>query len=126
MKLPGPDHPISITSAGKLVVVSFHGQEIARSNRALALDESKYPTVIYVPAEDAHLELMPRSDHTTYCPYKGEATYRSLSATPGDGLNAVWSYEKPYPAMEQIRGYLAFYTNQVDVALSEMSENISY
>lgn len=121
MKLPGPDHPITITPTDKLVVVSFHGQEIARTNRALALDESRYPTVFYVPAEDARLDLMPRSDHTTYCPYKGEATYRSLSSEPGDGLNAVWSYETPYPAMEQIRGYLAFYTNQADLIVTNPS-----
>lgn len=120
MKLPGPDHPISIAPCGKLVVVSFHGQEIARSTRALALDEAQYPTVLYIPREDARLDLMTDSDHHTDCPYKGTATYRSLADTPGDGKNAVWSYEAPYPAVDPIKGHLAFYPHQVEIVTTDL------
>jgi uncharacterized protein (DUF427 family) len=121
MKLPGPDHPISIAPYGKLVVVSFHGQEIARSSRALALNEAQYPTALYIPREDVRLDLMTASDHQTHCPYKGTATYRSLAATPGDGKNAVWSYEEPYPAMDQIKGHVAFYANQVEIVTTDQA-----
>jgi uncharacterized protein (DUF427 family) len=121
MKLPGPDHPISIAPYGKLVVVSFHGQEIARSSRALALKEAQYPVALYLPSEDARLDLMTDSAHQTDCPYKGTATYRSLADTPGDGKNAVWSYEDPYPAMDPIKGHVAFYANQVEIVVSDLA-----
>lgn len=120
MKIPGPDHPITIVPSDQLIVVTFHGQEVARSSRALALTEASYPTAFYIPAQDVRLDLMSGSEHHTYCPYKGEASYRSLAAEPGDGLNAVWSYEEPYPAMEQIRGHVAFYTNQVEIVTSPL------
>lgn len=119
MKLAGLDHPISIVPFGKYVTVRFHGQQIAHSSRAVALDEAQYPTVLYIPRDDARLDLMTASDHQTYCPYKGTATYRSLASTPGDGKDAVWSYEDPYPATEQIRGHLAFYTDQVEIVTSD-------
>ncbi|MFS2156689.1 DUF427 domain-containing protein [Pseudomonas sp. Pseusp122] len=121
MKVPGPDHPITITPAEELIVVSFHGQEIACSRRALALTESTYPTAFYIPREDARMELLSASEHHTYCPYKGEASYYSLAEVAGDGLNAVWSYEAPYPAMEQIRGHLAFYSNQVQIVRTPLT-----
>jgi uncharacterized protein (DUF427 family) len=120
MKLPGPDHPISIGPCGKLVVVKFHGREIARSTQALALDEAQYPTALYIPREDARLDLMTASEHQTHCPYKGTASYMSLAEVPGDGKNAVWSYEEPYPAMEPIKGHLAFYGNQVEILVTAL------
>jgi uncharacterized protein (DUF427 family) len=121
MKLPGPDHPITIAQSEKLIVVSFHGEEIARTARALELKEASYPTVYYIPRDDVRMDLMAPSERQTYCPYKGDATYRSLSNTPGDGLDAVWSYEQPYPAMEQIREHLAFYTDQVEIVTSPLN-----
>jgi uncharacterized protein (DUF427 family) len=115
MKLPGPDHPITITFNPKRVQVEFGGHVIADTRRALELKEATYKTVNYIPREDVEMSFFARTDRQTYCPYKGDASYFTIAR---DGLlaeDAVWTYEDPYPAMEQIRGYVAFYPNKVTI-----------
>jgi len=114
MKLPGPDHPITIAPNGKRVRVTFAGEVIADTRRALTLKEANYPPVQYIPRADAAMRLLRKTEHHTVCPYKGEATYFSIAAGGRTAENAVWSYEEPYPAMADIAGYLAFYPNRVD------------
>lgn len=111
VKIPGPDHPITITPSDAHVVVRAGGKVIADTRRALALQEANYPLAYYIPREDAETALLERSDHTSYCPYKGEASYHSVV---GGTTNAVWSYEAPYDAVAEIRDYLAFYPDRVD------------
>ncbi len=114
MKVPGPDHPITVTANPNRVQVRFNGRIIAESTRTLTLRESTYPAVIYIPREDAHMELFERSSHMTRCPYKGEASYYSLRVGDRLAKDAVWSYEHPYPAVADITGKLAFYPDRVD------------
>lgn len=114
MKLPGPDHPITITPSQRRVRVTFGGQVIAESARALSLKEASYPAVLYIPRNDAEMSLFAKTDHSTHCPYKGDASYYSLKVDGRTAENAVWSYEAPFPAMAEIKGYLAFYPNRVD------------
>lgn len=114
MKLPNPDHPVTITKAQGRVVVRMDGQVIADTRRALTLAEANYPMVEYIPRSDARMDLLARSTHHSNCPYKGDATYYTLRARGADAPSAVWSYEQPYPAMAEIAGYLAFYPNKVD------------
>jgi uncharacterized protein (DUF427 family) len=116
MKLPGPDHPITISPNPKRVRVLWQGEVVAETDKALTLREASYPPVQYIPREDARMARLQRSDHHTHCPYKGDASYFSL---PGEGgENAIWSYEQPYPAMAEIKGYLAFYPNKVEITES--------
>ena len=115
MKLPGPDHPISITHNPKRVRVIADGIVIADSTRALTLKEARYPAVQYVPREDANMGLMMRTDRVTHCPYKGDATYFSIVANGKTLDNAIWTYETPYPAMAEISGHLAFYPDKVKI-----------
>ena len=114
MKLPGPDHPITITPNRKRVRVSFAGKIIADSTRALTLKEASYAPVQYIPRADADMSLLAPTTHTTHCPYKGDASYFSIEGDGRTAENAVWSYETPYPAMAEIKQYLAFYPNRVD------------
>jgi uncharacterized protein (DUF427 family) len=114
MRLPGPDHPITIETSPSRVIVAVASTEIANSARALLLREAAYPAVIYIPREDADMSLLVRTEHTTYCPYKGECSYYSVPLGGEKSVNAVWTYEKPYPAVAQIQGHLAFYANRVD------------
>jgi uncharacterized protein (DUF427 family) len=115
MKIPGPDHPITVTANPKRLQVVYNGHVIVDSARALTLRESTYPAAIYFPREDAEMSFFGRTDHQTHCPYKGDANYFSLNMDGHLAENAVWTYEEPYPAMESIRGYLAFYPNQVEI-----------
>jgi uncharacterized protein (DUF427 family) len=115
MKVPGPDHPITITPHPARVVVRMGERVIADTQRALRLAETSYPPVFYIPRADAEMSLLVRSDHHTYCPYKGDCTYFSIAAGGERGRNAVWSYEAPYPAVAAIKDHLAFYPDRVQV-----------
>ena len=114
VKLPDPDHPISIQRNPARVVVSVAGRVIADTGNALTLREADYPAVQYIPREDADFSQLERTDHATYCPYKGECSYYSVSAGGEKSVNAVWTYEEPYPAVAQIKRHVAFYPERVD------------
>ena len=114
MKIPGPDHPITIARNPRRVRVRFGERVIADTQRALTLREAHYPAVQYIPREDADMSAFTPTAHHTHCPYKGDASYFTLSAGGRTAENAVWSYEQPFPAMKEIAGYLAFYPDRVD------------
>lgn len=114
MKLPGPDHPITIAANGNRVRVMFAGQVIADTTHALTLKEASYKPVFYIPRVDANMALLKPSHHQTHCPYKGDASYFTIEIDGRNSQNAVWSYEQPFPAMAEIKNYLAFYPNRVD------------
>jgi uncharacterized protein (DUF427 family) len=115
MKIPGPDHPITIAPNPKRVRVSAGGVVIADTGRALTLKEASYPAVQYIPREDTDMALLSRTERTTHCPYKGDASYFSVTANGKALDNAVWTYETPFPAMAEITGYLAFYPDKVTI-----------
>jgi uncharacterized protein (DUF427 family) len=115
MKLPGPDHPITITPNPRRVRVEVNGHVIADSAKALTLQEATYPAVQYLPRKDIEMGYFGKTEHHTNCPYKGEASYFTLTLDGEILENVAWSYEAPYPAMEQIGEHLAFYTNRVRV-----------
>ena len=114
MKLPGPDHPISIARNDKRVCVRFAGKVIADSTRALRLQEASYPAVNYIPREDTDMSALTPTAHSSHCPYKGDASYFTVEAGGKDAANAVWSYEAPFEAVKEIAGYVAFYPSRVD------------
>ncbi len=111
---PGPNHPITVSDAGVRVVVRVAGQVLADSRSALTLQESDYPAVHYIPREDVDMSLLERTDHESYCPFKGEASYYSIPSAGERGINSVWTYETPYDAVTPIAGHLAVYTNRMD------------
>ena len=115
MTPPGPDHPIDIARAGTRMRAMFMGHVIADTDDALILKEADLPPVVYFPKEDVSMEYFSRTERLTHCPYKGEAAYYTLLMNGEFAENAVWTYEEPYPAMERIRGRLAFYPDKVEV-----------
>jgi uncharacterized protein (DUF427 family) len=114
MKIPGPDHPITITPRKGRVAVTVNGKRIADTRDALTLKEAAYPPVQYVPRKDVDMTQLQRTTHQTYCPYKGDCAYYSIPAGGERSINAVWTYETPYPGVSAIREYLAFYPDRVD------------
>lgn len=114
VKQPGPDHPITITPNPRRVVVKVAGRIVADTRRALTLQEASYPAVQYIPREDVDMSLLQRTDHATYCPYKGECAYYSIPVGGERTVNAVWTYENPYEAVAAIKAHLAFYPDRVD------------
>jgi uncharacterized protein (DUF427 family) len=114
VKIPGPDHPITITANPHRIRVMLGGRVIADTRAALTLREANYPAVQYIPRADADASLLERSAHHTYCPYKGECSYYSIPLGGDRSLNAVWTYEAPYEAVAAIKDHLAFYPDRVD------------
>ncbi len=115
MKIPGPDHSITITPASKRMRVKVGDHVIADTAAALTLKEASYPEVIYFPREDVEMGFLAKTDKSTHCPYKGDASYFTLHIDGDIKENVVWSYEAPYPAMTEIKDRLAFYPNQVEI-----------
>jgi uncharacterized protein (DUF427 family) len=114
IKTPGPDHPISVERNPNRVIVSVAGGVIADTREALTLHEAHYPAVHYIPRKDVDMTLLARSDRTTYCPYKGDASYYSIAAAGERLIDAVWTYKSPYAAVAGIKDHLAFYPDRVD------------
>jgi uncharacterized protein (DUF427 family) len=114
MKVPGPDHPITVAPNPNRIVVTLGGRTIAESTRALTMQESTYPPVHYIPREDVDMALLEYTAHATHCPYKGDAAYYSIAVDGHAAENAVWTYEAPYDAVATIKGHLAFYPKKVD------------
>ncbi|HTO32027.1 MAG TPA: DUF427 domain-containing protein [Pararhizobium sp.] len=115
IKIPGPDHPITITAYGGRIVIRLNGQTIADSRNILTLREASYPAVHYIPRADVDMAALARSDHTTYCPYKGDASYFGVPTGGAQLANAIWSYEAPYSAVVEIRDHLAFYPDRFEI-----------
>ncbi len=105
---------ITITPNPHRIRVMLGGTIVAETTRALTLREGNLPPVLYVPREDAEMDLFARTEHRTHCPHKGEASYFSICLPTGLEPDAVWSYEQPFPAVSAIAGHLAFYPNRVD------------
>ncbi|TCM14232.1 uncharacterized protein (DUF427 family) [Novosphingobium sp. PhB165] len=120
IKIPGPDHPITIERNGNRVVVKLGDREIANSTNVLTLREASYPPVFYIPRVDVDMSLLLRSETTTYCPYKGEAAYYSIPTGGERSIDAIWTYEDPYDAVSDIRDHVAFYPSRVD-AIEEVA-----
>lgn len=114
IKQPGVDHPIAVSPEGARIRVLFGGRTIADTTRALTLKEARYPPVYYIPRADVDMALLTHTAHRTHCPYKGDASYFTISVDGRTAENAVWSYETPYPAVAGIKEHLAFYPNRVD------------
>ena len=120
---PGPDHPITIERNPSRVQVRSANTVIADTIDALTLREASYPSVHYIPRSNVDMAQLRRSDHATYCPYKGNAAYFDIVALGAQGKNAVWTYEQPYPAVFEIAEHLAFYPNIVSV--TELTDAVS-
>ena len=122
IRVPGPDHPITIERNSVRVVVSVAGHVVADTRDALTLRESTYPPVQYVPLKDVEMSLLERTDQSTYCPYKGDCAYYSIPIGGDKSVNAVWTYEVPFAAVAEIKDHFAFYPDRVDeIALQPLS-----
>jgi uncharacterized protein (DUF427 family) len=116
--IPDASHPITIRPTGSRVTVRVDGAVVAQSDAALSLAEASYPVVHYIPLADVNQPLLERTTTQTYCPYKGDASYYSVT-TPDGGTQAdlIWSYEHPYPSVAQIAGHVAFYPDRAEITV---------
>jgi len=109
-----PDHSVDLERQGKGVRVTFNGTTIAESDHAITVKETGYDPVYYLPRDSVRMESLARTEHHTHCPFKGEASYFSLTVNGRTADNAAWSYEQPYDEVRDLRNYIAFYPKKVD------------
>ncbi|TIS06496.1 MAG: DUF427 domain-containing protein, partial [Mesorhizobium sp.] len=110
-----PDKVITIEPYRGTVTVSAGDVVIARSTRARLLSEPPYPAVFYIPFDDIDLSKLARTEHSTHCPYKGNASYWSVLPAGDSGRDAMWAYEQPFDEVVEIRDHGAFYSSKVTV-----------
>jgi uncharacterized protein (DUF427 family) len=114
IKIPGPDHPITIERNTHRIVIAVAGRVVADTRAALTLREASYAPVQYIPRKDVDTALLEPTDHATYCPYKGDCAYYSIPLGGERSVDAVWTYEAPNAAVAAIRDHVAFYPDRVD------------
>jgi uncharacterized protein (DUF427 family) len=118
-KVPGPDHPIVIEATSARVVVRVGGRVLADTDKALTLREASYPAVQYVPLADIDPSSIRPTETHTYCPYKGEASYYTITTADGELADAIWTYPEPYDAVAGIAAHAAFYPDRAEITVGE-------
>ncbi|WP_416899567.1 MAG: DUF427 domain-containing protein [Minwuia sp.] len=111
-----PHVRLDVLPSSRKVEVSLNGETLASSERALFVFETGLPVRYYVPRDDVSATLLP-SDLTTACPYKGVASYWHVEAGGETLENLVWSYRDPVREAGQVRDYLCFFNEKVDIAI---------
>jgi uncharacterized protein (DUF427 family) len=117
-----PEHFVEFEPSPKRIRVVFGGETIVDSTAALILYERGHVPVYYLPRCDVAMNLLERSDHSTHCPFKGDASYFTVNAGDKTAENAVWSYEYPFDEAAGIKDYLAFYWREMDHWFEEDEE----
>jgi uncharacterized protein (DUF427 family) len=108
-------HRVEVESNPHRLRVIHRGITLADTRQGLTLKETGLPMVLYFPREDVNMTRFERSEHTTHCPYKGDASHYHLRTEEGGVVaNAAWSYEAPFEVVARVKGYLAFYSSRVD------------
>ena len=117
-KIPDASHPITIRPTSTRVTVRVGGTVVARTDNALSLAEASYPVVQYIPLDDVDQSLLERTTRQSYCPYKGDASYYTVTSPEGGTeADVIWTYEHPYPSVAEIAGHVAFYPDRAEITV---------
>ena len=114
-----PEHTVTITPSTAHIRILVDERVIADTVRSLLVSESRHDPVYYLPASDVDGSLLTPSDTTTHCPFKGDASYYSITAGNGQLEDSVWSYQNPFKECTALAGYLAFYPNRVTLEIEQ-------
>jgi uncharacterized protein (DUF427 family) len=109
-----PDHRVDIEPSSKRIRIKLGGEVVADSDRTLTVLETNHEPVAYFPRQDVRFDLLEPTSHQTFCPFKGDASYWSIRVGNDVRENAVWSYEDPFPQVERLKDYVAFYPDRVE------------
>ncbi|MFQ5415628.1 MAG: DUF427 domain-containing protein [Myxococcota bacterium] len=109
-----PDYRVDLEPNDRKVTVTLDGRSIAESRRTLIVRETKHAPVVYFPREDVRADRLEATDHHTFCPFKGEASYWTLRVGDRALPNSVWSYEEPFPEVSGLENYMSFTEDLVE------------
>lgn len=110
----GPEYKIVIESSPRRVRVVFNGETVADSSCMKMMHETGHLPVYYFPVDNVRKDLLEKTDHTTHCPHKGDASYWRVKVGDRIAENAMWSYENPIDSLPELNGLLAFYWRKMD------------
>ena len=117
-----PDYKVTLEASPRRVRVKFNGETIADSTNAHLLFETRHLPVYYFPRADVRMDKLAPTDHHTFCPYKGTASYWTIRVGDKVSENAVWGYPEPYDEVDAIKDFVAFYWNRMDAWFEEDEE----
>ena len=109
-----PDYEIFFDVIPAEVRVDFGGETLGKSRQAKVMYELGHAPMYYLPLGYLNMDLLEATDHDTYCPYKGHASYWSINAGGKSVKNAVWTYASPHEEMAALKGYAGFYWGRMD------------
>jgi uncharacterized protein (DUF427 family) len=115
---PSATHPITVTPTGRHVTVRVNGELVADTTDAVTLQESTYDAVQYIPLADVVQNALTHSETTSYCPFKGDASYYHVTIAGITVDDVIWTYEQPYAAVSEIAGRVAFYPDKAEVVVT--------
>lgn len=118
-----PDYRVDLEFADQRVQAVFNDTVIAVSDKPLIVRETDHAPVVYFSLNDVNLEHFSATEHHTFCPFKGQASYWTLAVGAAVAENVMWSYPEPFPQVAGLAGFAAFYTDRV--AVSAVDENVS-
>ena len=120
--IDGPAHRLLLHPFPRRVRARFAGEVVLDSTRGALLHESNILPRLYVPLDDVRADLLERTDHSTHCPFKGDASYLSVRVGDRVAENAVWTYEEPIDEASWLRGLVSVYPERMDAWLDEDEE----
>ncbi len=109
-----PDYKVTLERSPRRVRVKFNGETIADSSAAHLLFETRHLPVYYFPRGDVRMDKLTPTDHHSFCPYKGTASYWTIRVGDKVSENAVWGYPDPYDEVPALKDFVAFYWDRVD------------
>ena len=109
-----PEHRVALEAKPGRVRALFAGETIADSTRAHLVVESRHEPVVYFPRGDVRMDLLEKVSDTTFCPFKGTASYWTIEVGGRKAASAVWSYEEPFDEVAELTNHMAFYLDRID------------
>ena len=113
-----PDYRVDLAPSDQALQARFGEIVVAQSRKALIVSETKHDPVVYFPLEDVVMEYFTATEHHTFCPFKGQASYWTLRHNGTVAENVMWAYLEPIAEVAGLKGYAAFYSDRVQVAPS--------
>jgi uncharacterized protein (DUF427 family) len=113
-RIDGPAHKLLMHQFPRRVRAVLGGQTVFDTTRAMLLHETGLLPQVYVPLDDIRADLIQPTDHHTYCPFKGTASYWTVTAGGQVAENAIWGYPEPNDEAGWLEGYAGFYWNAMD------------
>jgi uncharacterized protein (DUF427 family) len=121
-RIDGPAHRLLFEPFPRRVRAFFGGATVLDTTSGMLLHESNLLPQLYLPRDDVCGDLLTRTEHRTHCPFKGDASYWSVTVNGQTVDNALWSYLDPLPEAYWLRDQVALYWGSMDAWFDEDEE----